>query len=124
MINEANQNQAADAHRRELADLRNTADSTAYQVEKMLNDLGMAVPSEMRADAERCISDLRQAVTGDDANRIRRLTEELQQVANRVGQAAQQQQRQPQGGPAGPQQWEPQNGPGDDDVIDGTYRPE
>jgi molecular chaperone DnaK len=39
MINEANQNQAADAHRRELADLRNTADSTAYQVEKMLNDL-------------------------------------------------------------------------------------
>ena len=125
MINEAKANEAADQRRRELVEARNTADSTIYQVEKMLNELGMQVPSETRAAMERRISDLRQAVNTDDMARIRRLTEELQNAANQMGQQIHQQaQQQPQGGqPSG-------NGAGpterstDGDVIEGEFREE
>ena len=100
MVNEAQANQAADERRRETVEARNTADATIYQVEKLMNDLGMQIPGEARGDMERRISDLRDALKGEDTQRIRRLTEELQQAANAMGQQAQQAQQQPQGGPA------------------------
>jgi molecular chaperone DnaK len=131
MVDEAKANEAADQRRRELVDARNTADQTAYQVEKLMNELGMQVPSEARGDMERRISDLRQAVTSDDIQRIRRLTEELQQNANRVGQAAQ---AQPQGSPqadygqqggqgsqGGPRSQGPDN---EGDVVEGEFHEE
>jgi len=114
MVGEAQENQAADQRLRDLADARNTADSTAYQVEKMLNDLGMQVPSEMRGDIERKVSDLRQAVKTDDMQRIQRLTEELQQAANQLGAAVKQPQGEPEGGPHRP------DGP-DGDVVEGEF---
>jgi molecular chaperone DnaK len=127
MVQEAQQNQAADEKRRELVDARNTGDSTIYQVEKLMNELGMQVPGDVRGSIENTIRDLRQAVTGDDTSRIRRLTDELQQAANQLGQAAQQQ-AQPQGGPdgdgstAGPQG--PQGPQAEGDVVEGEFREE
>ena len=102
-------------------DARNTADATIYQVEKLMNEMGMQVPGEVRGDMERRISELRQAVTSDDTHRIRRLTEELQQAANQMGQAAQQ--AQPQGEPqaqAGPEE-RPNN---EGDVVEGEFKEE
>jgi molecular chaperone DnaK len=117
MVNEAQQNQAADQRQRELVDARNTGDSTAYQVEKMLNELGMQVPSELRGDIERRISDLRQAVKSDDMQRIRRLTEELQSAANQMGAASQQQ--------ASPETQEQGERPRTDgDVVEGEFHEE
>jgi molecular chaperone DnaK len=123
MVTEANQNQAADQRWRELAEARNNADSTIYQVEKMMNDLGMQVPGELRGDIEHRVHELRQAHTTDDMSRIHRLTEELQQAANRLGQAAQQQPQPESGQPyAGPQPG-PQGRP-DGDVVEGEFREE
>ena len=130
MVEEAKKNEAADQQRRELADTRNTADATAYQVEKMLNELGMNVPGEMRGDMERRISDLRQAVAGEDAGRIRRLTEELQNAANQLGQAASQAQQaqagqQPgQGYGAGPDNGYGPERSSDGDVVEGEFHEE
>ncbi len=118
MVNEAKSNEAADQRRRELVEARNTADQTAYQVENLMNELGMQVPGEVRGDMERRISDLRQAVNGDDTQRIRQMTEALQQAANQMGQMAQQQ-AQPQGGP------QPQGRPSSDgDYVDGEFKEE
>jgi len=119
MVDEAKQNEAADQRQRELVEARNTGDATIYQVEKLLSDLGMQAPGEMRGNIEVRINDLRQALTGDDMNRIRRLTEELQQAANQLGQIAQQ--PQPEAHPGGGQQ------PGstrDGDVVEGEFREE
>jgi molecular chaperone DnaK len=137
MVTEAKSNEAADQRRRELVDARNTADQTAYQVEKMMNDLGMQVPGDVRGDMERRISDLRQAVNTDDTQRIRRLTEELQQNANSMGQAAQQAQTQPQGEQPGgfgqqqggyeqpgPQGGQGRQGPDEGDVVEGEFHEE
>jgi molecular chaperone DnaK len=119
MVGEAKSNEAADQRRKILVEARNTADSTIYQVEKLMNELGLKVPGEVRGDMEHRINDLRQALNGDDQDRIRRLTEELQQAANRMGQAAQQQAA-PQQETAGPQT---NSGPADNgDVVDGEFR--
>ncbi len=124
MVSEAKQNETADQRRRDLAEARNTGDATIYQVEKLMNELGMQVPGDLRGDMERHIGDLRQAIGGDDINRIRRLTEELQQKANQLGQAAQQQ-PQPEGGPAYGYPGGGQSRPGPDgDVIEGQFREE
>ena len=40
MVNEARQNQADDARRKELVEARNNGDNAAYQAEKTLRDLG------------------------------------------------------------------------------------
>ncbi len=135
MVNEAKTNEAADQRLRDLAEARNTADSTIYQVEKMMNELGMQVPGEVRGDIEHRVSDLRQATSSDDINRIRQLTEQLQQAANQLGQTVQQAQQQAaggqggvggQGGYNGPQGPQGGQGPGPDngDVVEGEYHEE
>ena len=134
MVTEAKQNETADARRRELVDARNQADAAVYQAQKLMNDLGMQVPGDMRANVESQINTLREAINSDDINRIRRQTEQLQQAINQLGTAAQQQQGVPQGeGQGGPgfsgQQGGPQGpqggrGPDDGDVVEGEFHEE
>ncbi len=118
MVNEARQNQAADAHRKELVEARNNADSAAYQTEKALHDLGSKVPGNTRSDLENQVKELRQAVQSEDLARIRSLTEALQNAVNAMGQQAY---SQPQSGPnqgSGPDQG--QNGDGE--VVEGEFK--
>jgi len=130
MVGEAKKNEADDRRRRELADVRNTADNLVYQAEHALRDLGERVPAEVRTDVEAKISELRQAMPGDDINRIRRASEELTNVVNALSQQMYAQgQAAPQGGPEGSSGFQqgpdegPQRGPqGGDDVVEGEFR--
>jgi molecular chaperone DnaK len=71
-----------------MIDARNELDSTAYQVERRLSDLGDSVPVHEKARAEQLINDARQAVKGDaPLDRLRSLTSELQQVYQSLGAA-------------------------------------
>jgi molecular chaperone DnaK len=101
MMNEARQNQAADARRKEVVEARNQGDTLAYQAEKVLRDLGDKVPAATRTDLQGKITDLRQAIQGDDLSRIRSLISALQSGLNAVGQQAYTQSPPPSaGGPA------------------------
>jgi molecular chaperone DnaK len=82
MVQEANKNKNEDQKRRELAEVRNLADNVIYQVEKALKDQGGAVSAGSRSKIEGKITELRQAMTGNDTGPIQRLSEELQQVAS------------------------------------------
>ncbi len=136
MVSEAKQNEAADARRRELVDARNQADAAVYQAQKLMNEMGMQVPGDMRANVESQINTLREAINSDDINRIRRQTEQLQQAINQLGTAAQQQgvpqgegQGGPgfsgqQGGPQGPQGPQGGRGPDEGDVVEGEFHEE
>ena len=118
MVQEARQNEAEDKKRRELIDAKNTADSLIYQTEKALRDLGDKVPSAERATIEEKINNLKQAAQGDDLNRIKQTSEEVQQTFHALSQqlyAQGQPQPEAPGGPSTP----PQNG---DDVIEGEVR--
>jgi molecular chaperone DnaK len=115
MVGEAQQHLSEDAHKREIVDARNNADNVIYQIEKGLHEQGERVPSELRGEAEIKINDLRQAISGDDLNRIQRLSDELQQLYGRIMQPAPQAERQTAGG------GNPAHGSNDGDVVEGEF---
>ncbi|NPV86158.1 MAG: molecular chaperone DnaK [Anaerolineae bacterium] len=85
LIREAQQNQAEDNRRRELAEARNMADHAAYELEKLLQQSNGQVSGDLRTNAQEKIRSLRQAMTGDDIEQIRSLTEEVRQISAQVG---------------------------------------
>ena len=120
MVQEARQHEAEDKKRRELIDARNTADSLVYQTEKALRDLGDKVPGAEAQNIQGKVDELKSAAQGDDINRIKQASEQVEQAFHALSQQlyAQGAQGQPQpetpGGPP-PQS----NG---DDVIEGEVR--
>jgi molecular chaperone DnaK len=124
-VEEAKKYESDDKKRREIIDARNTADSLVYQTEKALRDLGEKVPSSERGNIEGKISDLKQAAQSDDLNRIKKASDELQNVFYALSQQlyAQPGQTPPDGGqqPGGGSQTPPSNGP-EGEVIDGEVR--
>ncbi len=79
-VEEAKKYEADDKKRRELIDARNNADNLVYQTEKALRELGEKVSSEERGKVEGKINDVKQAVQTDDASRIKKASDELQNV--------------------------------------------
>jgi molecular chaperone DnaK len=122
MVAESKKHEAEDKKRREVIEARNGADTLIYQTEKALRDLGEKVPSGERGKIEGKISDLKQAAQSDDLNRIKKATEDLQNVFYALSQQLYSQtQTPPQGGPAGGGPQTPPSG-NDGDVIDGEVR--
>ena len=115
MVKEAQSNAADDRRRRELADARNTADTLAYQAEKALQDLGDKVPYEERTRIENQVNELRQVMNGEDLNRIRELSETLEQMVHSLSQQVRA--AETAGGPGGPD-----NPPSGDDTVEGEFR--
>jgi molecular chaperone DnaK len=85
MVREAEQNASTDKERREKIDRKNQADSLAYQAEKQLQDLGDKVPAADKTKVEGLVKDLRDAISKDDDEQIKKLTPELQQALFAVG---------------------------------------
>ncbi len=88
MVKEAEQHAAEDQHRRALIEARNAADHVIYQTEKNLSNLNGQVAENLRQDLEAKVADLKEAVKGDNLERIRQLTQEVQQASMAIGQAA------------------------------------
>lgn len=80
MVNEAERNATADQERRERIDLKNQADSLAYQAEKQIADLGDKVPPADKAKVEALTKDLRDAIAQENFDKVKSLTTELQQA--------------------------------------------
>ncbi len=100
MVQEARKHEAEDRRRRELAEARNNADQLIYQTEKALRELGEKVPAGERSNIESRINELKQAMQGEDLQRIRRASEDLQHAFHAISQQlyAQQQAAGPAGG--------------------------
>jgi molecular chaperone DnaK len=128
MVEEAKSNEAEDQKRKEIADVRNTADSLAYQTEKTLNELGDKVPEGDRESIDGKVKELREALEGDDLDRIKQLTEEVQQASYALSQQlyaqeAEGDESQPQ--PEAQADGEgatPPSGEEEGDVVEGEFR--
>ncbi|NWF80551.1 MAG: molecular chaperone DnaK [Chloroflexi bacterium] len=113
MVREAQAHAAEDHARRELVELKNQADSLAYQSEKSLGELGDKVDSIERGRVESLIKDLRDAVAQENKERMQSLMNELQQAMFKLSQSVY---------GDGAAQGRP--GPGgkkDDGVVEGEY---
>ena len=125
MVKQAEQNASTDKERREKIDRKNQADSLAYQAEKQLSDLGDKVPAADQTKVEGLVKDLREAVSKDDDEQIKKLMPELQQALFTVGSNLYQ-----QAGAGGPETGGPSpdgggsstsSSSGGDDVIDADF---
>jgi molecular chaperone DnaK len=118
MVKESQAHEAEDKKRKELIEARNIADSLIYQVEKAMRDLGEKLDSGERGEVEAKINDLKSALGGEDAARITKASEDLQQSFYKLSEKLYGGQAQPQGEPGGPSAPPP---PGDD-VVDGEVK--
>jgi molecular chaperone DnaK len=87
MIREAEAHAEEDKRRKELVEARNQADSIIYTAEKSLKEAEGRVPANLKTEIEQAISGLKDAMKGDDGQRIRQASERLGQIAQRLGEA-------------------------------------
>jgi molecular chaperone DnaK len=125
MQKEAETFAAEDHKRREMAEARNTADNLTYQVDKALIEYGDKVPEGDREAVIKANDEVKEALKGDDVERIKSTTEALMQAFQRIGQAmyAQQQAQapSPSGGPSAGEATgtEDATASGESDVVEG-----
>lgn len=80
MVRDAESNADADKERRERIDMKNQADSLAYQAEKQVEELGDKVPADDKEKIEGQIKDLKDALAAEDFDKIKSSMETLQQA--------------------------------------------
>ena len=121
MVADAEQHRSEDARLRQEVEARNELDAIAHRVDRRLDELGDSVPTHEKARAEMLVADARQAVKENASlDRVRSLTEELQQIFHGLGS------RRGDDGAAGAT-GQPSDRPGgqqpgdDDDVIDADF---
>ncbi|KJS11489.1 MAG: molecular chaperone DnaK [Peptococcaceae bacterium BRH_c8a] len=129
MVKEAEVNATEDKKRREEVEVRNEADTLAYQVERQIKDLGDKVPEHDKTRLEQLLNDLRTALKENaSTDKIRSLKGDLEQAAYSLSQAAYGQEA--GGGCAGGTCGGGTHNPGtggagrtkpDDDVVDAEY---
>ncbi|WP_376962094.1 molecular chaperone DnaK [Azospirillum sp. A26] len=85
MVKDAEAHAEEDRKRRELVDVRNQADAAIYTAEKQLQEHGSRVGETERKPVEDALNALREAVGGDDIDRIRQRIDTLSQALTRFG---------------------------------------
>ncbi|PPR72341.1 MAG: Chaperone protein DnaK [Alphaproteobacteria bacterium MarineAlpha3_Bin4] len=87
LVGEAEQHAEEDKQRRELVEVRNTADSLIHASEKNLKDYSDKVSDDDEKVIEDAISELKEALEGDDIDTIKAKTEALNEAAMKLGEA-------------------------------------
>jgi molecular chaperone DnaK len=87
MVKEAETHAAEDARRREEIELRNQTDSLVYSTERTLAEHGAKLSTAERDAAEQVINEAKEALKGNDLERIRRALEGLTRAAQSLGEA-------------------------------------
>lgn len=87
MTEDAEKHAAEDAKKKELIDARNAAESLVYISEKTLKDAGEKVSADDRKLVEEKIEAVRKIKDSEDVTVIKKATEELSSVIQKVGQA-------------------------------------
>ncbi|NCU01923.1 molecular chaperone DnaK [Candidatus Macondimonas diazotrophica] len=114
MVKDAEAHAEEDRKFHELVTARNQADSLAYGVEKSLRDLGDQVDAEEKGRIETALSELREAIQGDDKALIEQRSQALAEVSATLAQRAAAAGEAEAGSTASA-------GGGDDDVVDAEF---
>ena len=126
LVKEAEAHAEEDKRRRELVEVRNLADSAAYQAEKTLAEFGEQISADLKSEVEEKIADVRTVLAREDADveSLNAAVAALQASLQKIGeQVYQQQQAEAEAAPQDPADDAP---PPDDssggDAIEGEYR--
>jgi molecular chaperone DnaK len=116
MVREAEEHAAEDKARREEAETRNQAESFAYSTEKLLKENEDKLPEEVRTEVQTAVDEVKTALEGTDIAEIKAKQENLNTVAQKIGEALYAQQAEaPEGAPADA---DASSTSSDEDVVD------
>jgi molecular chaperone DnaK len=119
LVRDAEMHAQEDRQRKEEIELRNRADSMAYQAERTLKDVGEKISTSLRSEVEEKVKAIRDALSSNDMTRVRLLVDDLEQTMQRIGQEVYSQAG-ATAGSGGPSQGQ---GPSNNDgTIEGDYR--
>ena len=114
MVKEAEAHEAEDKKRKEDAETRNQAEAFAYQTEKLVNDNKDKISDEIAKEVTDKVNALKEALKGEDIEKIKSAQSELMTSAQKIGEALYAQQG---AADAAGASGAASNG-GDDDVVD------
>lgn len=86
MVREAELHAQRDQERKALIDVKNTADTTIYSVEKSLGEYKDKIPAEVSKEIEDAIADLRSAAAGDSVEDIKSKIDAANKAISKIGQ--------------------------------------
>jgi len=125
LVREAELHADEDKKKKTLVEARNHADALIYQTEKSIKDLGGKVDDAIKSDVESKIGSLKEVMKGDDADEIKRLSDDLMQASHKLAEAMYQQASEKTGGPKpgddGAKGGDAPRGGSDDDVVDADF---
>jgi molecular chaperone DnaK len=124
LVKDAELHTEDDRQKKDLIDARNAADSLLYTTEKSMTELGDKIAGSTRAEVERAMADLKQAMDGENVSEIKGRTETLTHASHRLAESVYQQSG-PAGGQHGSQSPSSGTRPGSpdsgDDVVDAEF---
>ena len=122
MVKDAEAHAAEDKTRREGVEAKNHAEAMIHSTEKALSEHGAKVGEPERRAIEDALSDLKEAVKGDDADTIKAKTNTLAQASMKLGEAMYAQAQSGGGEPGGDGSAGPGSATGQkEDVVDAEF---
>ena len=115
MVQDSEKYAEEDKKRKELIEARNSADNLIYSTEKTLKELGDKVDAAKKEDINKKVEAVRDTMTSEDAERIKKASEELTNALYEISAQLYQQAQQEQAA-----QGDAASQP-DDDVVDADY---
>ncbi len=91
LVKDAEMHAEEDRKQKELVEARNNADSLIYSTEKSMKELGDKVDAETKSRIEEIIGRLKTEMEGDDAEKIKSISEELTQASHKLAETMYQQ---------------------------------
>jgi molecular chaperone DnaK len=85
MKKDAESNAVEDRKKREKIDVRNNADNLVYTAEKTLKEAGSKVPADIKKEVEEKIGGVKKALSADNADEIKKATDELSTSVQKIG---------------------------------------
>jgi len=118
MVKDAEAHAAEDKKKRELVEAKNQAEALVHATEKELADNGSnPAVAAVKADVEKAIEATKEAISSDDAERIKSATASLAQVAMKIGEAV----YSAKGGDGAGSDDAPSGASTDDNVVDADF---
>ncbi|WP_062430978.1 molecular chaperone DnaK [Herbidospora daliensis] len=117
MVREAESYAEEDKQRREEAEVRNNADSLAYQTDKFLRENDDKVPADIKNEVTEALAELKKELEGTDVAAIRASADKLATVSQKMGSAIYAN-SQAQAGEGAPGAEQDDAGKSDDDVVE------
>ncbi|RWR82888.1 heat shock protein, mitochondrial [Cinnamomum micranthum f. kanehirae] len=86
MVKEAELHAQRDQERKALIDIKNSADTTIYSIEKSLGEYRDKIPAEVASEIESAVADLRKAMEGENIDDIKAKLDAANKAVSKIGQ--------------------------------------